>query len=194
MSDPPAPPDPASLEIRADLAGTAATLVTVQVSATDIDPPLLYNLPVTNGVASGTLSVPAGSARTLLVRAYDQSGIETHQGSTTIDVAPGTNPTVTMRLTPLNADQPITVTIGSVVVTVTPGADTLAVGATAQLAATIRDEAGNPVTGTVAWATADPGIAIVGAGGLVTARRTGTVTIAATFAGTEGTAVITVRP
>lgn len=79
-------------------------------------------------------------------------------------------------------------------VTVTPATGTLKIGKTLQLSATLRDAAGQVLTGrTVTWSSAELNIASVLTGGLVFARRKGVVTIRATSEGKVGTARITVR-
>jgi uncharacterized protein YjdB len=80
-------------------------------------------------------------------------------------------------------------------VTVAPASDTIASGATVQLAATPKNAAGTALTGkTVTWATGDSTIAKVSAAGLVTAVKVGTASITATVQGVVGTASITVKP
>lgn len=79
-------------------------------------------------------------------------------------------------------------------VTVAPDQVELLVGATRQLTATLRDGAGNVLSGrAVAWASSNQGIATVSATGLVTAVALGgPVTIAATSEGRTGSALVTV--
>ena len=183
-----------TLVVRADVSGTAVATVVVSVTAPDIPSPLVFNLPVTDGVAAGAITLPAGSHRTVTIRAFDAGGIETHAGSVTLDVAPGSNGTVSAVLTPLTDHVSITVTLGRYSVTVTPSPDTLAIGRTVQLAAAITDWNGNPTAGTVSWATNDPAVARVDGSGLVTAVGAGTAGIVGTFQGAAGVALVTVTP
>ena len=148
-----------------------------------IDPPLAFNLTVAGGVASGTITLPVGSSRTIAISVYDTGGILTHEGATTIDVVSGTNPTVSVTLYPLAGDVPITAHLGGLSLTVTPSVDTLAVGDTVTLEAAVLDSLGNPVAATILWATLNPGLATVNGTGLVTAVAPGDVQIAATYAG-----------
>src|SRR5256714_1434884 len=87
-----------------------------------------------------------------------------------------------------------TVTSGNVpvaAVTVSPASTSVAVGATAQLAAVTRDSAGNTLTGrTVTWTISNSAVATIAASGLVTGVATGTVTITATSEGQSGTAAV----
>src|SRR5438876_638338 len=152
------------------------------------------NVPRLSGSAADERAVPAGSHRTIAMRAYDAEGVETHSGSVELSVVPGMNPTVTLVMHPLNGDVPITVTLGSVAVTVTPTALVLAVGDTARLAVSIKDWNGTPMAGTARWATHDPGIVAVDDAGLVTAVHAGSTTVTATFEGAGGRATVTVTP
>ena len=183
-----------TLVIRADVSGTAVATVVVNVAAPDIPTPLVFNLPVTDGVAAGAITLPAGSHRTITIRAFDAGGIETHAGSVTLDVAPGSNGTISAVLTPLTDDVSITVTLGRYIVTLTPTPDTLAIGSTVQLTASITDWNGNATAGTVSWATNDPAVARVDGSGLVTAVGAGTAAIVGTFQGAAGAAAVTVTP
>ena len=184
----------ATLVLVADVSSTTAATVVVDVTAPDIPTALVFNIPVVNGVATGTIVVPAGSQRTVSIRAYDAGGVETHSGSVSLSMQPGTNPTITITLQPLTGDVPISVTLGSITVSVTPTTRSLAATDTSRLAASITDWNGQPVAGGVRWATHDPGIATVDDGGLVTAVHAGSTTVVATFQGAAGRATITVTP
>lgn len=183
----------ATLQLTADLSGmTVATLV-VEVSAPDIPTTLVFNIPITNGVASGTITVPAGSDRTFTLRAFDAHGVEIQIGSAMVSIQAGANPAISIVLSPLTGDVPIHATLGSLSVTVS-AAPILEPGETATLTALIKDQDGNPVTGTVAWATRDPWVASVNASGLVTTIAPGIARISATFQGVTGVAAVTVVP
>jgi Big-like domain-containing protein len=187
----------ASLIVHVDVAATAVATVVVEVSAPDIPTPLVFNIPITGGVASGTITIPAGSNRTIAIRAFDATGVETHSGSTTISVQPGINTGISITLAPLTGELPIVATLGSFRVTVGPTANTLGVAAaeTVQLTGTVLDAQSQPVSGaTVTWATHNPGIASVSATGLVSAVGVGQTDISATFHGAIGSAAITVVP
>ncbi|HKI94874.1 MAG TPA: Ig-like domain-containing protein [Gemmatimonadales bacterium] len=76
---------------------------------------------------------------------------------------------------------------------IAPGGEPLSVGGSTQLAATVLDAQGGPLTDrTVTWASADDAIATVDDAGLVTATGRGTVTIFATSEGITGSADIRV--
>jgi hypothetical protein len=180
----------ATLAISADLSGTSVAVVVLEVTAVDIPTPLVFNLPVVSGVASGTITLPAGSGRTIHIRAFDAGGVETHRATTTLNVQAGTNPTISLVLSPLTGDTPIVATIGSVVVTVTPSTATVAVDETVTLEASVTVN-GNPVTATVRWATLNPGVADVTTG-VVVGIAPGETRIVATVQGAAGAATITV--
>lgn len=78
-------------------------------------------------------------------------------------------------------------------VSVDPPTATLRVRQSAQLSATPRDAAGNPLPGRpVSWSSDDPEVATVDGSGLVTARRPGGANISATSEAASGSAAITV--
>ena len=183
----------ADIRFTANTAGTPISTLVVQVTAADISTPLAFNIEAVNGVATGTIKVPPGSARTFTVRAFDSTGQVTHEGSATVDVSPGNNnPALNISLAPRAGQVPVTVTFGAMSVLVDPASATLAVGATLQLTATLVNADGDTVPGTVEWATTNPARATVSATGLVTAVDTGTVQIHATYEGLGGYSVITV--
>jgi glucose/arabinose dehydrogenase len=181
-----------SLRIGAVLSVATVSLVVLEVTAEDIATPLVFNFPVVDGAISGTITGPAGSDRTLTAHAYDEGGTETHRGAVTIDLPAGTRPTLNLQLFPLASEQPITVTLSTLAVNVSPSSVSLTVGATTQLSATITDASGAPVDGTVRWATLNPGVATVDASGLVTAKGTGEVQVVATFGGVGDAATVSV--
>jgi hypothetical protein len=77
-------------------------------------------------------------------------------------------------------------------ITVAPANDTLLVGETAQLTATLRDAANNIVTRPVTWTSTVPTVASVSNSGLVTGVADGTATISAAAEGRSASATIRV--
>src|SRR3989442_6214604 len=146
-------PGHGTLIVRADVSAAAVATLVAEVTAPDIPTALVFNIPIAGGVASGTITIPAGSNRTVTLRAYDAGGILTHNGSATLNIQSGTNATVAITLTPLTGDQAIVVTLGSFTITVTPSSPTVAISGTVQLVVAIIDWNGAPTTGTVSWAT-----------------------------------------
>jgi hypothetical protein len=184
----------AKLRLTAVVAGTPIAIVSAEVTATDIATPLRFNLPVVDGVAAGTLRLPPGAARTITVRAFEQSGSITHEGQATVDIRPGSNAPVTITLRSRAGQLPITATLGQISVVISPAAVDLAVGATTQLAVTILDVDGNPVDGTVEWAVLNPAFASVSSTGLVTGLLEGETFVGASHEGVAGSSTITVLP
>ncbi|HET7789908.1 MAG TPA: Ig-like domain-containing protein [Gemmatimonadales bacterium] len=80
-------------------------------------------------------------------------------------------------------------------VTVAPASVSQLVGATRQFTATLKDSAGNVLTGrTVTWTSSKASVASVTAAGLETGVAQGTATITASSGGKSGTSAITVTP
>src|SRR5204863_6887237 len=117
-----------TLLVRADLSPAAVARLVVDVTAPDITTSLAFNIPITNGVAEGTIIIPTGSSRTITMHGFDAGGVETHRGSVTVTIQPGQNAAISLVLAPLVGNVPIHATLGSFTVTVSPPADTLAVG------------------------------------------------------------------
>jgi hypothetical protein len=190
----------AELHVIANVAATTIATVVVQVSAADIQAPLVFNLTLENGVASGVLRIRAGSARTIAVGAFDDAGLETHRGERTVDVQPGTdNRTVSITLFPIVGTQPLELWLGTFAVTISDVPATLRVGERATLSATVSmttPEGLIPVPGAVVgWATATPGtLAVDPEEGVATGVRPGQGTVAATYGGVGALADITVDP
>jgi len=176
--------------LRANLSGSGVASIVVKVTAPDFPETLTFNIPIVNTVASGTITLRAGSDRTITMRAFDAGGVATHTGSVTIDVHPGANAAVSMVLMPLTGDGSIEVTLGSFTVTVTPAASAVTVGDTITLTASILDANGTAVSGQVTWATLAPAIASVVTTGQQTGRVTavgpGATGVVATYGGVAG--------
>ena len=185
-------PDTADLRVTASVAGTPIDLIVVICESADIPTPLVFNLPVQNGVAQGTIKLPPGSQRKITVKAYDTDGALIAEGTKTIDVRPGMNPPVSIPMVSKAGQVPVTVTLGAVSVVVQPALPTMTTGGTLQLSTTITTVDGIVLTSDPEWATTNPAIATVDAHGLVTALRPGTVDIVATFEGVAGLAHLTV--
>jgi len=187
-----------TLFLRADLTGTQVATVVVQVTAPDIATPVVFNIPIANGVAAGSITVLAGSQRTISLRAYDAGGVETHSGSVTLNIHAGTNTAISIVLVPHAGDVPITVTLGSFKVSVAPSPVFLPPGDVTTLAATVVDGDGNPVAAEVAWASLSSSVAtVISTGpqtGRVTAAGVGQTTVVAVYGGAGGAAPITVAP
>src|SRR5690625_237152 len=89
------PSDPqASIELSARVDGPVvdrgwgAELV-ITISAADIPVPLAFNIPVTDGTASGVISAPVGIDSLVEAAAFGLDGQETYRGSTLIELEEG---------------------------------------------------------------------------------------------------------
>ncbi|HWC75406.1 MAG TPA: Ig-like domain-containing protein, partial [Gemmatimonadales bacterium] len=91
-----------------------------------------------------------------------------------------------------SASAPITVSLVTVAsVTVSPASAAIRVAGKVRLAATVRDGAGNVLSGrAIAWSSNAQGVATVSASGLVTGVAPGSATITATSEGKSGTASV----
>ena len=95
-----------------------------------------------------------------------------------------------------SGDDPTAVTqpVAVATVTVSPGSQTLVVGATATLTATLADAAGNPITGRpITWVSNNPAVATVTSSGVVTAIAEGVARIDGSSGGKYGAANIVVN-
>lgn len=194
-----------AVEIRASVQSPTVSTLVVEVTADNIPDPQVFNLDLvgtdTDGdgvedefTASDVLTVPAGGGRLFEVRAFDDHGIRTHEGSATMAVTPGPNASaVVVTLDPLTGDQPIEIVLGSFDVTVSPLKASLLSGGTQQFTAEVTDEDGIVAGASVRWATSNPGVASVDGAGLATAQAPGTARIVATWMGVGNEAALVVR-
>ena len=74
-----APPVPLPFVAAFD-ALTHVSDVVVTVTGTRINPPLVFNFPVVNDTARGTMVLPVGNARTLVAQGFDSAGVEIYRG------------------------------------------------------------------------------------------------------------------
>jgi surface protein len=175
------------LRVSANVAGTPISILTITVTAGDIATPLVFNLHVANGMATGTVNVSPGPGRTFTARAFDTLGQITHEGSATVDVLRGPNPPLTIPMVPRTGQVPITVTVAEVSVVLEPASAGLMPGETLSPTVLITDAEGQPIEGAEpTWASANPAIAVVDATGLVTAVAVGETQIVVVFGGVAG--------
>jgi hypothetical protein len=189
--------EPGRLQLTAHVGGGTLSLIVVEVTAADVPTPLVFNLELVSGIASGSLTVPAGQARLLTAHAFDANGVETRRGSRLVDVRPGAdNPPATLQLTPLTGDVQVVAQVGSERLVVTPAAVHLRAGETAVVTATVLDAAGNPVAAEgnpIEWATNRPNVAGVSNAGVVSAVSPGAGLIVATYRGVGAAASVWVE-
>jgi uncharacterized protein YjdB len=81
---------------------------------------------------------------------------------------------------------------GTASVTVTLSSPALTVGQTTQAVAVAKDGSGNTLSGTPTWASSNNAVATVSSSGMVTAVSAGTANIAASVAGAQGAAPVSI--
>ena len=165
-------------------------------------------------VEPATANVALGRTSTLVARAFDAQGGElpgravvwSSNNAGIVSVSPegaitgvtlGGPATITATIEGKEGTAQITVVDAAVAtITVSPPSSTIPVGSTVQLAAVVRDDQGNVLTGRVLlWSTSDAARASVSGSGLVTGVAPGgPVTIVATSEGRSGSAQVTVNP
>lgn len=188
------PPGTGRLSVFAEFNTLTATNLSITVTAPDLPQALVFNLPVTNGTASGSVTVPTGANRLFTIRAFDAQ-VETHRGTRTVTVVEGTNPALAVALLPLAGTMPVTVTFGAATVTVTPATLNLRVGDTARFSATLTDAQGNVVpTPVIRWASEDTRRLTIDSTGLATARDTGAVRVIGVSSGAARAATVAIAP
>jgi len=182
------------LSVVATFALNTATNLVIEVSAPDIPEALVFNLPIVNGTATGSVTIPAGGNRLIVVRAFD-GRTETHRGSQNVTIVEGVNAALSITLLPLAGTVPVTVSFGVAVVSVTPLVWANEVDDTVRFAATVMDGTGamvvNPI---IRWASTDTRRLTIDSLGLATSRDTGEVMVVAVAGGAAGRATITVAP
>jgi hypothetical protein len=187
----------ASLQVTVVTRDVLVDRITAEVTGPGIAPALLFNLTLANGVASGTLRVPPGDDRTITLRAFEDTGELSYEGSATIDVRPGMNPTVNIVLRSRAGQLPISGSIGSISVEVLGPSSISIAGSSAQYTARVYNVAdGTEFTvadGDIEWAVSNPALAEVSATGLVTTLGgSGTVLVVANYDGVAGVASVQV--
>jgi uncharacterized protein YjdB len=176
--------------------GSSTVTVTVPVASVSVTPPSLSLRVGQTGQLTATPQDAAGNALTGRVVTWttNSAAVATVNSSGLVTAQGAGSATITATSEGRSASATITVTLVPVAsVTVTPASSNLTVSATAQLTATLRDSAGNVLTGrAVSWVTNNAGVATVSASGLVRAVAAGLATITATSGGISGTAAVTV--
>lgn len=178
--------------------GTATVTVNaVPVATVTVTPPT-SNI-VVNGTVqlTATLKDTAGNDLTGRTVTWTSSHATTRASVSTSGLVTGLGAgTATITASSEGRSGTATVTVAAApvaTVTVSPSSDTVAVGATAQYNATLRDAGGNILTGrVVTWSSSDPTKAQVSTNGLALGIAAGTATITATSEGRVGSASVLV--
>jgi len=176
----------------------SASLTVAPVIALNIAPATLSMSPgsssqfqaianLSDGTTEDMTAIVAWSSTQTGIASVSSGGVVTAEqvGSTTI-FAQGSGFTGSASLT----------IIPPIALNIIPATLSMAPGTSSQLQAiaTLSDETAQAMTGTVAWSSAQPGIASVSSGGLVTANQVGSTTILAEASGVTGSASLTVTP
>ncbi len=176
MGPGPDPPPPPVVAVTPSAAELAALGMTVQLTAQVFDQ---------NGAVMTGATVVWRSFDTSIA-AVDASGLATAVGDGMA--------TITASAGYASGSAVVTVKRRVVSVELSPSADTIAPGGSAQLRAEAFDANGYAVTDAVlSWESGDPAIATVDASGLVTGVGAGVATVTAKAGSGQGTAEITVR-
>lgn len=195
LQDPTVEAPPASLPFVAAFdAAISVSSVVVTVTGARIDPPLVFNFPVINDTARGTVTLPIGTNRTLTAQAFDSAGLEVLRGQRTFDVSAGTNAAVVVVMAPMTGSVAVTAVIGNVTLSLTAAASTVRAGGTVALTAEVRDETNAVVSVPVRYAVSRPPAARVRSDGVLMALDTGSVTVTATAFGRAASATLTLTP
>ena len=176
-------------------APASVRLLTVEVSGPGIDSTLVYNIALdANGVGSGALRVPAGGGRRILASAFDDVGVLTHRGDTTVTLVEGANPLLSLVLRPLDGSLPVVLSFGGSGIVISPGDTTIAVGDTVRYIGGGLDSLGLPIDpASIVWASTDPATAVVDASGLVRGVSPGAAYVLAVCAGAANGRRVTVQ-
>ena len=177
--------------------GTASVTVAIVPVASVTVSPTAPNMYVGGTVQlTAILKDAAGSMLSGRVISWTSSNVAIATVSAAGLVTGGAVGAVTITATSEGQSGTAAVTVSSVPVasvTVSPATANVFAGATTQLSATLKDAAGNVLTGrAVAWTSSNTAIATVSAAGLVTGVAAGSATITATSEGKSGTASVTV--
>jgi uncharacterized protein YjdB len=159
-------------------------------------------------VSPATSTIIAGQQTSFTAVAKDASGNTVNQtltwsssDATIASVSSGTalgikagNATISASNGSVAGSATLTVLAPVADIAVTPSPDTVVIGTTAQLTATLKDAAGTALTGrTVSWSSTDGTIASVTPSGVVTGVKLGTTTVTASAEGKAGSTTIIVR-
>ena len=181
---PPPPPPPAPVVTTVSVSPSTAS---VQVGATTS---LNATVKDQNGIAMTGQTVTWSSDKTGTAT-VNSSGVVSGvaAGSATITAASsGKSGTATITVTAAPPPAPVVTTV-----TVSPTSVSVQVGATSNLAATVKDQNGNAMAGqTVTWSSNNTSFATVSSSGVVTGVAAGSATITATSSGKSGTSAVTV--
>lgn len=190
--------EPVTLALQVASMDEMVEVIVVEVTGNGIPVPILANLVMTDGNASGSITVPAGQARTFTARGFDAEGGITHEGSITEEVRPG-QAVVRIPMVPRGVGVPIEVVASSYVISIEPENAELDAGQAVTLAATVRNAEGSVLDvdpGDLTWASSNPAIARVErletGDGEVTGWYQGTAQVGVSYDGVAAHATVVV--
>lgn len=184
---------PVALNFQASTAeNEMISVIAVEVTGAGIPVPIIGNFDVVDGVARGTLSVPAGPNRTFTGRGFDMQAHITHEGFVVTDVRPGQG-TVRIPMFPRGVGVPIEVTVGAYLVSIAPLTAALEVGGTLQFSPTVTDPDGLEVDSPeLTWGSSNPAFATVDGHGVATGVYPGMARVVVSFSGVAAEAEVLV--
>ncbi len=158
--------------------------ITLEVSADDLAQKIVTNIPlVADSIVRTTVSIEAGSARKVSIKAQDSSGILTHRADTTISLKRGESATLNLKLNPIISPIGITVTVSGISLTVSDTATRRVDWAPIRIEASAIDSEGQAVLpDSLRWASSQPAILEV-RGGLLIGKRLGDATVSVSYRG-----------
>ena len=165
---------------------------TLSFSATGDTARLVVSATDAGGSAIDQPTVTWTSSDDAVVSVVDGLVTSVANGTAMITASSGSASAEAEAMVLLLAELPIVIVVGEKGISAEAAADTVAVGGTTQMSASVTDEEGNPLSVTVRWATSNPAIATVDETGLVTGVYAGSAEIVATYAGVSGVRTITV--
>ncbi len=177
--------------------GSGTLTVPNPVASVTVTPASVSTWPGGTQQFSATLADASGNTLTGRTVAWSVSNPNIATVSSSTGLATGVSDgvvTVTASAEGKTGSATLTVSTPVASVTVSPSAPSVVAGTTRQLAATVKDAAGNTLTGrAVTWSTGNASVATVnGATGVVTGVSSGITTISATSDGKTGHATVTV--
>ncbi|HEX2780582.1 MAG TPA: Ig-like domain-containing protein [Gemmatimonadaceae bacterium] len=172
------------------------TVSQVPVRRVTVTAPVSTLHPTQTTQLTATLADSAGNVLTGRAVAWSSSasGVATVSSSGLVTAVGTGNATITATSEGQSGSVSLVVSAVPVAsIAVAPNSSSLLVGQGTQLVATVRDSAGNTLSGrTVTWSTANAGVASVSSAGYVTARAAGSTAVTATSEGRSASATITV--
>jgi glucose/arabinose dehydrogenase len=189
------PPFDIPLHASVAVFGTEVAGGLIELSAADVGV-RSFDVEVVAGFATATFDAPPGENRTVSMRLFDASQVDTHSGAAVVDVMAQPDSVFAFPLIPLTGGDTLMATLSDLVVMVEAPPFSVATGDTATVSATVVRALLDTLDVPVSWESADASVATVTSTGGQTARvlgvTTGEVLIHASYRGVTAGAVVTV--